>query len=177
METARIFLAIICFAFIERGIVPDSRDLSNEEKLLAIASAELGVREKTGKNDGHRVEEYLKTVGLRKGEPYCAAYISWVFKQAGYPAPRTGWSPSLFPKKLLVTGPSPAVVFGIYFPDLKRVGHCGFVKRVKGDWIISLEANTNIAGSREGEGVHSRLRHIKTIHSYANWLKKKGEKL
>lgn len=35
-------------------------------------------------------------VKLKKGQPWCAAFVSWVFAKAGYTAPRTGWSPALF---------------------------------------------------------------------------------
>lgn len=139
------------------------------KKLIPIAQAELWVREETGNNDGKRIEEYQATVGLKKGDPYCAAFISWVFKQAGYSAPRTGWSPSLFPLAKLVKAAAPGNVFGIYFPSLKRIAHCGFVEHVKGDWISTIEGNTNVSGSREGDGVHRRLRHKKTIYRYSKW--------
>jgi hypothetical protein len=168
-------MAVLCFAFagwsdvFNGGIVGSST--TDQEKLLYITKGELGVREATGNNDGKRVEEYLVSVGLQKGAPYCAAFVSWAFRQAGYANPRTGWSPALFPSGAMVKNPSPGNVFGIYFPGLKRVAHCGFVERVKGSWIYSIEANTNLPGGREGDGVYRRLRHIRTIYCYADWLK------
>ncbi len=120
------------------------------KKLIPIAEAELWVREATGGNDGKRVEEYLNAVGLKKGDPYCAAFVSWVFKQAGYDAPRTGWSPALFPTSRLVKAAEPGNVFGIYFPALKRIGHCGLIAGVQGDWIQTIEGNTDGSGGREG---------------------------
>lgn len=137
--------------------------------LIPIAQAELGVREATGKNDGFRVEQYLVAVGLKKGDPYCAAFVSWVFKQAGYASPRTGWSPALFPMAKLVKTASPGNVFGIYFPSLNRIAHCGFVEHIKNDWITTIEANTNVTGSREGDGVYRRLRHKRMVYRYAEW--------
>lgn len=137
--------------------------------LIPIAQAELWVREKTGNNDGTRVEEYLAAVGLKKSQPYCAAFVSWVFKQAGYDKPRTGWSPALFPTDKLVKAAAPGNVFGIYFPALKRIGHCGLVERVDGDWINSIEANTNGSGGREGDGVYRRIRNRKTIRYFSDW--------
>lgn len=142
------------------------------KKLIPIAQAELWVREETGKNDGKRIEEYQAVAGLKKGDPYCAAFISWVFKQAGYSAPRTGWSPALFPVAKLVKAAVPGNVFGIYFPALKRIAHCGFVEGVNGDWITTIEGNTNVPGSREGDGVHRRLRHKKTVYRYSEWRSK-----
>jgi hypothetical protein len=43
------------------------------------AIAQVGVREKTGRNDGFKVEQYLKSVGRFKGDAYCAAGQYWCF--------------------------------------------------------------------------------------------------
>jgi len=141
-------------------------------KLIELAKGELWVREETGNNDGVRVEGYLASVGLKKGQPWCAAFVSFIFKQAGYAAPRTGWSPALFPVKRLVKAAAPGNVFGIYFPALKRIAHCGFVEKADGDWISSIEGNTGTGGGREGDGVHRRKRHKRTIYKYADWTKR-----
>jgi len=138
-------------------------------RLVELAQGELWVREATGNNDGARVEGYLASVGLKKGQPWCAAFVSFVFKQAGYVAPRTGWSPSLFPVARLVKAAAPGNVFGIYFPALKRIAHCGFVARQDGDWISSIEGNTGTGGGRDGDGVHRRKRHKRTVNRYADW--------
>lgn len=171
MEAIRILLCIILFIVVSSGRMPERNLL-----VLNIARAEVGVREATGHNDGKRIEEYLAAVGLPKGHPYCAAFISWVFKKAGYDRPRTAWSPALFPAKLLVKTAAPGNVFGIYFPALKRIAHCGFVSQIKGDWIHTIEANTSLPGSREGDGVYARTRHFRTIRCYADWIGKGGVK-
>jgi hypothetical protein len=89
--------------------------LPASERLIPIAMAELWVREKTGKNDGKRVEEYLASVKLKKGDPYCAAFVSWVFKEAGYDLPRTGWSPALFPAAVWPKLLHPEMYLGFIF--------------------------------------------------------------
>jgi hypothetical protein len=66
------------------------------------------------------------------------------------------------------------LVFGIYFPDLKRIGHCGFVEGVRGEWVQTIEGNTGPEGSREGIGVFRRLRHKRSICKYADWIKKEN---
>ena len=137
--------------------------------IIPIAMAELWVRETTGKNDGKRVEEYLATVDLKKGDPYCAAFVSWVFQQAGYDLPRTGWSPSLFPTSRLTQAAAPGNVFGIYFPAMKRIAHCGLIISSRGDWVNTVEANTDPSGGREGGGVYQRLRHRKSIRCISDW--------
>ncbi|TDQ10037.1 CHAP domain-containing protein [Pedobacter metabolipauper] len=164
MASVRFFLVIICFVVAGAGNVPGSN-------LLGVATAELGVHEVGGNNAGARVETYLAAVGLKKPEPWCAAFVSWVFKQCGYAKPRTGWSPALFPDRLVVKKPVPGCVFGIYFPELKRIGHCGFVTQVKGDWIGTIEGNTNVSGGREGDGVYRRTRHVRTICKVADYSK------
>jgi len=141
-----------------------------EATLLLIARKELDVREETVHNDGTRVEEYLRYAGAQKGDPWCAAFVSWVFGQAGYARPKTAWSPALFPKARQTINPLPADVFGIYFPNLKRIGHCGLVSKKQGNWIYTIEGNTNVAGSREGDGVYAKIRHRHSIAVFAGWL-------
>src|SRR5690606_8681998 len=68
-------------------------------RILAIARAEIGVQERTGRNDGERIGEYLLYTGLNEGHEWCAAFVSWCFGQAGFAEPRTPWSPGLFPQK------------------------------------------------------------------------------
>lgn len=69
------------------------------------AIAQVGVREKSGRNDGYMVEQYLKSVGLSKGNPYCAAGQYWRFYSAcqdlGFeiseiPIKRTGSTVSMY---------------------------------------------------------------------------------
>ena len=143
--------------------------------LLPIALGELGVREWSGKNDGPKVETYLAAAGLKKGQPWCAAFVSWVYQQAGYAKPRTGWSPALFPASQLVKQRKPGVVFGIYYPELKRIGHCGFVLSETTDWLLTVEGNTNGGGSREGDGVYRKRRHVKAVYAYADWRAKSND--
>lgn len=140
--------------------------------LLAIAENEVGVRERSGNNDGERVELYLKYIGLPKGHAWCAAYTSWVYGQAGLSKPRTGWTPALFPENRLVKKPKPADLFGIYFPSLKRIAHTGFVISIKSDWVLTIEGNTNVEGGREGDGVYKKRRHLRTIAKFASWIGK-----
>ncbi|MET3112960.1 hypothetical protein AAKU52_000679 [Pedobacter sp. CG_S7] len=170
MAAVKFLLVIICFAVVGKHPVLSSNLLRPAPVgVIAIAAGELGVREATGRNDGSRVKAYLAAVGLKPGAPWCAAFVSWVFLQAGFTQPKTAWSPDLFPAARLKITPEPGLVFGIYFPELKRIAHAGFVAEVKGDWIITLEGNTTMAGSREGDGVYRKWRSRKTIHRFAEW--------
>jgi hypothetical protein len=170
MATVRILLAFICLAAFSERNVP-RRDLLAPPALplLRIAGTELGVREASGKNDGPRVSAYLAAAGLKSGDPWCAAFISWVFMQAGYPLPRTGWSPALFPASRIRKAAAPGMIFGVYFPELKRIAHCGFVESLRGDWVVTIEGNTNTAGARDGDGVYRKWRPLKGIYRFADW--------
>ncbi|WP_285008605.1 peptidoglycan-binding protein [Pedobacter faecalis] len=172
MAAVKFLLCFLCLAFIGSNRSFGSRVVTSAEaaRLLKVAAAEVGVRELTGNNDGPMVEEYLAYSGLKKGNPWCAAWVSWCFGKAGWPAPRSAWSPSLFPQRRAVQAPEPGLVFGIYYPELKRIAHCGIVERTQGDMVHTLEGNTNPAGSREGQGVYRRLRHRRSIAQYAKWF-------
>lgn len=168
-----------------------SRDINADglvrAKLKRIYTGQIGVREKTGRNDGEQVERYLRYVHLDKGNAWCAAMVCWALGQACLDNPRSGWSPDLFPAPRLVwqrrrelqvalpgnkTGamPQPGDVFGIWFPDKRRIAHCGFVDQWSGSWVITVEGNTNPRGSREGDGVYRRRRLAQSLYRVADWV-------
>ncbi|WP_036675170.1 peptidoglycan-binding protein [Pedobacter heparinus] len=148
------------------------RNIISYEKnnFIEIARSQIGIRETNCENCGVAVKGYLSYVGIKSPAPWCAAFVSWCFGQAGYARPRTAWSPALFPRSRLVTAAKPGIVYGIFFASMKRIGHCGITERLQGDFIVGLEANTSLAGSREGDGVYRKVRHKRSIHRYADWL-------
>lgn len=186
MSTTRILLAFVCIVVIgsswraERSLVSHgttnqkpnygrfSKADEGRKKVLDIAKKEIGVQE-DHENSSPRVDQYNAYVGFKK-VPWCASFVCWCFGQAGCTQPRTAWSPALFPWNRLAKDPLAGMVLGVYFPELKRIAHCGFVIKVKDDWVLSVEGNTSANGSREGTGVFRRMRHKRTIHCYANWL-------
>ena len=115
----------------------------NPDTLRAIYSAYVGVRELTRHNDGPEVERFLAHVGLKKGAPWCAAFVSYCLHKAGYTdAPRSGWSPDYFPKEKRIWENTRTVVtsklvtsnsfrsgdlFGIWYANLGRIAHVGFI--------------------------------------------------
>jgi hypothetical protein len=145
------------------------------ENILVTARREIGIRELTGNNDGERVIAFLKSVKLKSGDPWCAAFISWVYRRNGYTEPTTGWSPAMFPSSrtlpAIAKNAAKANVLGIYIAAKKRIAHVGIVESCSGEWVTSIEGNTNSAGSNEGDGVYRKIRHIKTIRSFADWIK------
>ena len=142
-------------------------------------TAEIGVRE-TGFNKGKRVEEYLKAANLGPGNAWCAAFITWTFKQCNIKAVISGYSPNWFQSNVVYKrddninrhySPEIGDVFGLYFESKKRIAHVGFIDKQDGNYYITVEGNTNEAGSREGDGVYRKRRPIRTIYAISRWIK------
>lgn len=145
---------------------------SRRREVMSFAKTTIGIKEATGKNDGEGVERILKSVGLQgTGAPWCAAYVVWVGDSAlgrdHNPYPRSAWSPDFVKNPNWNRGrgrlPSEADTFGIYFQNLKRVGHTGLIEKVSGDFAVTIEGNTNNGGSRDGDGVYRRRRLLNTL--------------
>lgn len=149
-------------------------------ELKVVYDSQLHVREKTGKNDGVEVERYLKYTGLNKGYAWCAAFVCWSLGEIDIPNPKNAWSPSLLPSNKLVYQhqskvyngvPQRGDVFGIYYTNLKRIGHVGFIDEWgSGTFAITVEGNTNGEGSREGNGVYRKRRLKSQVYRVANWI-------
>jgi hypothetical protein len=145
------------------------------EALVKTATGELGVREQGGNNKGPRIIQYLAVVKLKTAEPWCAAFISWIFNKNGFSQPCSGWSPDLFIKAKLARSALPGNLVGIYFSSLKRIAHVGMIVQQKNDWYYTIEGNTNIDGGREGDGVYRRMRHKRAIYQLADWVTERRE--
>jgi len=166
--------------------LPDGEEAARQE-LQSIYSNEIGVREETNQNDGKRIVEYLNYTGLSEGYAWCAAFVSSCFKEAGYREPKTAWSPSLFPSKRIIWKrnggavmrngksklPKKGDVFGIYFTNLKRIAHAGFVDEWGDTYVITVEGNTNEGNSRDGDGVYRKRRPLSSIYQVADWINSK----
>lgn len=176
MAKNKIIILCILLTISTVGLpVENARD-----RVVEIYMGEIGVRELTGRNDGERVEEYLHSVGHKKGAAWCAAFVSWVFQQAKIKAVRSAWSPAWFPASNTIytrgssgnRTPEKADVFGIWFNNLNRIAHVGFVD----DWqkntqfVLTVEGNTNDAGSRDGDGVYKKRRLKSQIYKVSRWL-------
>ena len=170
---------IISFLFIALFIGRSYGCTLKQNEVRKTYTAEIGVRE-TGFNKGQRVEEYLKAANLAPGNAWCAAFLTWTFKQVGIKAVVSGYSPNWFQSNIVYKRddninrnytPQVGDVFGLYFESKKRIAHVGFIDKQEGNYYITVEGNTNEAGSREGDGVYRKRRHIKTIYAISRWIK------
>lgn len=217
MELSIFFL--LCIAILNaphvKGQTIPARGNAIRQKVQEIYTSQIGIREK-GINSGPAVAQYLSYVNLPSGNPWCAAFVCWVFGKANVPNPRTGWSPDLFKPDRIIweriksgtlhkalslnyentirslpvnqlsirtvrqpdsyrvptdnRQPNIGDVFGIYFPDNKRIAHAGFIDQWDGTWLITVEGNTTISGSREGDGVYRKRRPVKSIYQVAGYI-------
>lgn len=158
----------------------NKKELSDTRKcVINTYESQIGVREK-GTNSGKEVEMYLASVGLPKGNPWCASFVAWSFQQCSNINVKSGgWVPSWFPKNKLIfqrgkidyiKPPQSGDLIGIWYQNKGRLAHIGFYQHEYEDFTISVEGNTNEDGSREGDGVYRKRRITRTIHSIANWL-------
>lgn len=146
-----------------------------QELALREAASQLGVRE-LPQNRGPKVEEYLAAVGLKAGEPWCAAFVYWCIERAcralgtQNPFPKTGLCEHIrqwaVDHARLVRTPKPGDVFLVV--EGGRAHHTGFVESIADRAIVTLEGNTNLANSREGIGVFRRKRTLASL-LYVRW--------
>ena len=149
--------------------------LEQSEKVLM---SQVGLKEKTGRNDGTHVELYLKSVGLKGRYAYCAAGQYYCFSQASYnPLPKTGSVATLwnFAKKQKQTPLIPQRHDLIMWLSNKGTGHVERIIEVLSmGWLKTVGFNTtNSTGNqRDGGGVYIRLRNL--YHPLSRILKNKG---
>lgn len=148
------------------------------KELRKSYSSFIGVREKTGNNDGKEVGLFLKSVGLKEGFAWCAAFAKYNFDVVGVKTTITAWSPTAENKNNIVyknntfkKQPQPGDLITLYYPKKGRIGHTGFFDRWESEKLITtVEGNTNNKKSNEGDGVYVVFRPIGTIHSISSWL-------
>lgn len=141
---------------------------------LDIAASQVGVCEvPKGSNGGPQVTQYLQSVGLNAGYPWCMAFVYWCVNKAANdmllpnPMIKTAgvmmqWTLSKL-RKLPKTskGVMPGDIFIMIFSH--GTGHTGFVEKISNGIIYTIEGNTNEDGSREGYEVARRQRPVSSV--------------
>lgn len=156
--------------------------------VLAKATSQLGVREQPrDSNSGPEVDEYLRRTGVPLTLPasrksWCCAFVYWCFDEAAREAGRANpmvrtagcldhWNraPDRGARRIVASRAAgdpallrPGTVFIMDFGG--GLGHTGFVERVSGGLIQTIEGNTDASGTREGGGVYARTRKVKDIN-------------
>ncbi len=138
------------------------------EKLVQLAAYHCDVlkvaEEPRGSNRGPWVERYLKATGLGGGNPWWAAFVTYLLGECGYkeipigPAAVANWSKWASRTKRLVSPPKRGDLF--FTLNANGTGHIGIVLENKAGRVRTIEGNSNSDGSREGYAV---VRHERPI--------------
>jgi hypothetical protein len=150
------------------------------DSLISTYRSQIGVTESGECNNcGDQVAAYLRTTGFDQPVAWCAAFVSWSHKQADIETVSSAWSPAWFPESRVIytryaksrDSPRSGDVFGIYYTSKKRIAHVGFIDQwdYGGDYCITVEGNTNKAGSRDGDGVYRKRRLKRQIFKVSRW--------
>lgn len=171
--------------------------LTKEDSIRASvyswALSEVGVREKTGHNDGARIDFYNKTAKVPLRSPYCASFVYSAYVQAKlipkgikYPAQARQWFQD--PKRLVISQqslrgnrrmmklPKRGDVVGYYFRSgFNAISHIEILDRIdlEGEYIYCIGANTSAKNSansvdRAGDGVYYVRRKLSSFYQIHN---------
>lgn len=145
------------------------------EQALDIAVKEIGNQEiPLGSNWGEHVQKYLASVGIDFPAAWCMAFCYWCYQEAAKKLAlphlslfRSGgvlntWNHT--PVNFRTNNPEPGDIF--IQDHGKGLGHSGIVESVDGEYVHTIEGNTNINGSREGVRVERKKRVIAKMKGF-----------
>lgn len=118
------------------------QSLASGSDIVNVAAGQVGFREQPdGSNAGPQVNAYLAAAGLGPGQPWCAAFVSWVYQHAGYNI-RVGYTGNL-PQALggMWRGKNGAPQPGDIIVFSANGGHAGIVTSSDGTYVYTIEGN------------------------------------
>ena len=162
--------------------IKEEQQVDNLSCVLETSAKEVGVKEYGGNNKGSRIGEYLKVTNLPEGYAWCAAFVCWVMEQCGLDHPSSAWSPVVATHNTIYKrgdeyfpNMQDGLVFGLYYENLKRIGHVGIIYKIQGNKVYTIEGNTSGSKTREGDGVHRLIRPKKSIYRISKYGKRKNK--
>lgn len=179
-------LWLVCFLLTSLYSSATVKTSATRDSLATVYTSQIGVKEATGHNDGPQVEAYQKVTGNRKGDAWCASFVSACLKYAKIPGYRNGngSAASWFKPSHIVyqRGVHSIRNFerlagyrgntgSLYFTKLGRIGHIFFIDDIRGDYVITVEGNTNNGLSRDGDGVYRLRRKIRNVYSVSDHVR------
>ena len=157
------------------------------EVLDSLFDAQVKIKEATGRNDGYWVEQFQKSVNLKRGDAWCAAYAAYnlkFLKERGFNVEyiKSGYSPNwAFNKHRIWKTKQPYVpfkfgdVFTLYFVEMGRAAHVGFILKDGDSHVVTQEGNTSVVNegtrTREGDGVERKRRLKKQLYTVGRFIK------
>jgi len=166
--------------------IPNSNSLSSlfgptmADTLCDVAISQLGITEEGGNNIGPEIVKFQEATWLEPGAwAWCAAFVDWcvmeaqsLTKKTDFERPQTAGAYDL-ENWAKTKAKSPTVILSkegkIRKGDIIvfTFSHCGIaVDDEDAGYIRTVEGNTNDEGSREGDGVYSKLRKRSLVRSF-----------
>lgn len=154
-------------------------------RALAIAGREADRKVKEqprNSNRGPEVDEYLRRTGAPLGCAWCCAFVYWCMDEAAKalaqpnPMVRTAgclahWNRAQAHGARRIAIKDAKDDTGLIRPGMifiishgKGLGHTGFIERVHGGLLHTIEGNTDATKTREGGGVYRLTRRIGEIN-------------
>jgi cell wall-associated NlpC family hydrolase len=145
------------------------------QRVAIVAEKEKGAKEwPAGSNSGPEVNRYLKATGLGPGYPWCAAFVTWCLKKAGYKGSlpqNTAYVPSWVnwaKAKGKTVKPRHARrgdLICFEFDNDHLADHIGIVLRNR--WwkqeYLTIEGNTSVTSDDNGGKVQRRTRYFSQV--------------
>ena len=141
--------------------------------ILELARKELGVTEApAGSNNVKFNQTYYGKPVSGSDYAWCAAFIWWLFQQAGAPelyfdGCKTAYVPTLLGwarrRGLVVDTPQPGDLVCFDFNGNGKADHIGICERFAGNYVTSIDGNTGSGNEANGGCVMRRRRHKKYI--------------
>lgn len=137
--------------------------MSGIQALLDVARSQLGVHEDPPYSNRVKYSAWYGMVG-----PWCDMFVSWCADQSGnkdvigrfaYTPSHEAWFRSKG-REVSIRDAKPGDI--VFFNFIGRTSHVGIVEANRGDGLITIEGNTNGAGSRDGGSV---MRHFRSWSS------------
>ena len=141
--------------------------------ILELARKELGTKESpAGSNNVKYNQIYYGRPVSGDRYAWCAAFIWWLFQQAGAPVlyfdgGKTAYVPTLIGwangKGLLVDKPQPGDLICFDFNANQKADHIGICEGWDGQYVTTIDGNTGTTNEANGGCVMRRRRHKKYI--------------
>ena len=142
---------------------------NNAKSVLDVARSQIGTK------GGSKYWKYLQSVGKVSGgyvngsaTPWCAAFVSWVFAQAGAKCaglPNASCTYGIYAAakkagKVVPMAQAKAgdVILFNFDKDASDAEHVGIIESVGSTTFVTIEGNTNSAGSATGGQVAKKVR-------------------
>jgi hypothetical protein len=149
-----------------------------QTELVKYAESYLFVRE-IKPNRSPEIDSMNTAVHVPLGSSWCASFVSWVFTNNYIPNPQSAWSPNFAKQKDKIWGKNLKNNINIkqddvctfYYSNLGRVGHVEIIYKADDKYIYTISGNTNVTGSREGDGCYRKKRELSKVYAITRYIK------